>query len=456
MYRAVVFLLSAVIFLPANPAAADYLVTWTPSFTLSEEYTDNADLSSGDGGGRTGRGGREEESDWITVLSPAVSLEVTGRTRSLSLHYAPGFVYYAKNEDDSTVRHNLNLAYAEQLAKHWNVTLTDTFTRTEEPYTVREPVFTREDVEERPLRREETLRRERRPYYENATRVGFTRQFGPADFVRLGYIFSFLENDDPTVEDNRRHRPSVGVTYWFQPHLGVDSEFSYERGDFSGGEETDATSEATNRYRGSARLIRNFTQHLNGFIGYTHTVMDEEGEGADDYTVYEPFVGFDYAVSEDTFMTLSIGYFYQDSDQDEDESGLTASGDIARNWRFRRGSVRLSGGTGYDETFFGAENLGFTYYYQAQLSGAYAFSKRMNGTASLDLRRDEYLNEDPERKDNTATFGSSLSYVLRPWLLMNFHYTYRNLDSNLGEEDYDENRVMLSFTVRPSHPYKVK
>ncbi|MDY6909035.1 MAG: outer membrane beta-barrel protein, partial [Thermodesulfobacteriota bacterium] len=119
-------------------------------------------------------------------------------------------------------------------------------------------------------------------------------------------------------------------------------------------------------------------------------------------------------------------------------------------------SVRLSGGTGYDETYFGAENLGFTYYYQAQLSGAYAFSKRMDGTASLDLRRDEYLNEDPERKDNTATFGSSLSYVLRPWLLMNLHYTYRNLDSNLDEEDYDENRVMLSFTVRPSHPYKVK
>lgn len=438
------------------PAWSDSVMTLVPHLTLSQEYTDNVDLDRSD-----------KREEWTTVVSPGVDFSALWKTRSFRLSYAPGFAYAAKDQDNSEIRQSLSAYYRDQVSKNLRLSASETLQRTELPYTVEEPTFRRtrtvptvvepptaespqtpavgspeqeEQIFQRRLDR--TIRRNREPYTESTTAVAADYQFGDRDRFTASYLFGILNNDDPTVEDNRRHSPRLAVTWWPWDHYGIDAGVLYERGDYSG--ETDYT----NDYEGHVRFLREFSPHLNGFVGYRHTVSDSRGN-EDDYQVYEPFVGVDWEPSKDFFASLSLGYFYKENDVGSNDSGPTLSGDLGKSWRFRRGAIRIMGGTGYEQSYGGAENLGFTVYYQAMIAGNYALTKRIDSVASFSAVRNEYLDEDPERDDNVYTASAGLRYQMRRWLFWNLTYIHQRLDSNINENDYNENRVVMSVSFVP-------
>jgi len=411
---------------------AEYRTTLQPSITVSQEHTDNVDqLPDG-----------LEESEWITVISPSIALDVVGKTKGLNLSYTPGFTFYADRTDNNTVRQSGSLSAWSQLAKNLELTWDNAYSRTEEPYEVDTLPLSTE--ERRRLDRTDFTTREEREVHSSYTgNISLGYQFGKRDRTNLGYRFRRTWEESANSEDSTEHSPYFDLTYWLTPHWGTEYSLAYTRGEFSGETET------FDEYTGSIRLIRNFTKFVDGFLQYSHTIFDRH-DGGEDYQVYDPSVGVDWQFARDGRVSFSVGYYIKDNEDSDDDSDLSFSGDISKGFDIsRRTSFRVTGGSGYEQSYFGAENLGFTVYYQARGRLTHAFTKRVDGDFSVGFRRNEYRDEEPEQEDDIWDFQAGLNWQVFQRVFLRLSDTYRIVDSNLEEEEYKENKVMLSLTYTP-------
>lgn len=410
---------------------AEVQVSLRPSAIITEEYTDNVNLSEDD-----------EESEFITVISPSVALDVLGKTQGMTLSYVPGFTFYAENDENNTIRHSASLNAWTQLSKHLELTFDNSFTRTEEPYDLEILALTTEEQQRLDLE-DYTLRLNREPHSSYTGVLNLNYQFGKKDDLSFGYRFYSLWDENPEAEDSREHSPYFDLNYWPWPHLGMALTTEYTRGEFS--EDTDTFDE----WSGSFRLIHNFTKFLDGYIQYAHTVLDFKGED-EDYQVYDPSVGITWRFARDASLNLGLGYYIKDNEQSEDESDVSITGDISKGFDIsQRTSFRVSGGSGYEQAYFGAENLGFTVYYEARGRLTHALTRHLNSDLSINYRRNEFIDLDPEREDDIWSFQGSLSWVMREWAVLSLNDTYRIVDSSVAGKDYKENRVILSLSLIP-------
>ncbi len=417
--------------------ALGYQFTFTPQITVSEEYTDNLFNSESN-----------EKDDLITTISPRFSAELSGKYGGAELSYAPGAVFYDKYTEYNTWRHNVALTGWKEIARNTRLEFRDSFMRTEDPDGMGEDIVDGDGDEEPLIEADRTVRKGREPYYTNAAGLTLSHQFGADDSVYLGYLYGILRNEDPEEEDNDRHTLSTGIAYRFTPHIGIDTNVSYTRGLFSG------DSDDTDEWQGSIRLTRSFSRNFDGFVQYAHTYFDYKGDD-EDYQVYDSSVGIDYVFSEDAHLSLSLGYFIQDREVSEDETGLSINGVLGKTWTFRRGSINLTGSTGYDSAEFGAENLGFTIYQQAGCRSEYGFTRQLRGNIYGSYRRDKYVNTEDDRKDRTRNLGAGLTFQPERWVALRLDYSYSVIDSTENENGSRENRVFLSVTLSLSRPFRV-
>ncbi len=87
-YKKTILILAAVPVLSIKANAADWRLI--PSIALSEIYTDNVDLDD-----------NIQQSDFITQISPQISLTGSGPRLNVSLIYAPNYFYYPGDDDDN-------------------------------------------------------------------------------------------------------------------------------------------------------------------------------------------------------------------------------------------------------------------------------------------------------------------------------------------------------------------
>ena len=427
------FLAALIIGLAAGPARASTLLT--PSLSVSEQYTDNAD--------NTASGQREE---FITVVSPGFSVVKAEKSYDLKLNYRPGFTFYHRNSDNDATRQNADAALNARLSRQTEFTLTDSFSRTEQPRTAADlEAQTGQAIPVDP-----TIRRGRQPYSTNTVTAALTHRFGRDDSLGLGYTHHLLENDDPLLTDSQRHNPWARISYWFTPQFGIDTDLSYERGEF------EAPEDDLDQYKATVRLKQKLSKMFTWFLRYSHTVADYDGATAD-YTIYDPGLGLSWTLDPDTTLNVDAGYFVQHRDGSDDEAGLSFTGDIGRTWRVKRGSLRLSGQSGYEETGGGAENLGLDIYYGIDGSAAYALTKEISASANASYRRNKYVNLASKRKDHTYDLGVGLNYrpVAVRWLSFSLRYTYHDIDSSLDANDTTENSVLFSISLTPVTPYRL-
>ncbi len=93
--------------LQETASAADWQVR--PRISLSERYSDNIDL----------RTNGLEQSDWVTTITPGVSLSRTGRRLQVHADYSLLGMLYADDSDRSRARHNLNGRANAELLEDW-------------------------------------------------------------------------------------------------------------------------------------------------------------------------------------------------------------------------------------------------------------------------------------------------------------------------------------------------
>jgi hypothetical protein len=438
--------ISAILFTASSVFA--FHATFLPRISLTEEYTDNLYLSEDN-----------EEDELITIISLGFTTELLWQHSGIELSYDPARVLYREYSENDTWRHTALFYGWTDLTQNNRLEVRDAFLRTEDPLGSVDAA-----VEADP-----TLRTSREPYITNTASLRFTNRFGENDSFYLEIASINLENEDETLEDNTRHPLSAGLTYWFTPQWGSEIIVSYTMAEYYKGDDfyndpAAVPSDDFNQWEGNIRLIKQFSRQFEGHLAYSHTYVDFETT-EEDYQIYNPAIGFDYSIAQDKRIAINVGYFVQDNSKRagniDDESGMTADGVFEKT--FRRGSISLLGSAGYEEAYFGAENLGLSIYYEAGLETEYNLTRRITGDIFGSYRQDKYEDDGPAlpgRRDKATRGGVGFTYTYERWLSSNINfivrveYSYNNVNSSIDTNDYVENRGLLTITLTRSQPYR--
>lgn len=402
----------------AIPGIAMGAMDVTPGVSVSEEYTDNVDLTHED-----------EEFEFITLYEPFLDLNYRGRKTEWSLAYHPTYADYNRFSENDGWRHSADLTSTTQFGRRTQLLIADTFLLTDDP-------VSDEDT---------TIRRQRQTYYTNTSSVGLEHQLGARNTITSEYSYSFTENEDDAVEDSREHNGHLGLEYWLSPNnYGFETYGDYTRGLIDGDDDFST-------WEGTLQLNKQLDRHFNTFIRYTHTVQRFDGD-TEDYQVYDPAIGLGFVSDEESALLIAVGYYYRDFEDSDDENGLSIVADITKTWNLRRSAFTLIGSSGYDDTQLESERLGFTLFYS--LDGSYSYQLLRN--FGLDVfaghTRNDYLDTEDDRIDNLSRAGGGFSWQILEWLQSELTYTYRIMNSSIDINDYRENRVLLSITIVPARP----
>ena len=434
MQSKITFLTCLILFIHTCASAATLL---TPRLTLTEEYTDNLDLTPDN-----------ERADWITTISPGISLEVASRTSGILIDYAPSKVIYNRYSDNDTWRHSGLIDYWVDFSRYTGFEIENETTYTEEPIS---------EVDS-------TIRTGRNHYFLNVTSADFSHQFGREDFFDLGYSYRILENEDnsveDTIEDTTRHEPYLRLTYWpVVNEWGTVTELRYRKGlyqesdfIFDKADQISDPSDDFDFWSAGLQLIRRFTPHFEGTFRYTYSRVDYDG-GTEDYQLHEAGPGFRYFIGENTDLSAECVYIFRDRETSRDQSTFLLVSEIVQRWILSRSSVEITGSTGFDPQTFGAENNGFDLFASIDANYEYSFSRQTRWDLYGGFRWDRYIDRTPERLDNTIQAGTGLTHQVLSWAELNLDYRYRQVLSEDFYQEYAENRVMLSLTLMPSREH---
>jgi hypothetical protein len=430
-----------------------FAVRWTfqPRVSGTQEYTDNVFLSDDN-----------EEDDWITTISAGFTAKALAKTGELVVSYDPAYSFYQDFDENDGWTHDARLSGFSNISKRTRFDISNNFLRTQDPLGEEEFLTLRDNdvVQEG----DTTIRQGRNTYYRNTARASLSYQFGKDDSIYAGFLYSLLRNNDSQEEDNDRYQPNVGLNYWFGPKFGFQSNATYTRGEFD--RDNDFIGEGTDdfhNYAGFARFIFRAKTRFSIFTQYSHIYRDYDGDVGDsnDYMVYAPSAGFTYVVDKGLNLRLGAGYFYQDVDGDDDEQGLFGNSQIDKTWMYRRGSINLTGLTGIDQSNFGSQNVGLERYAGIQGAARYDFLRKLSGDVNGRYRYSDRIG-DADRSDDTGNkvhrffAGAGLNFLPRKWMTIRLAYTFRKVNSENNEDEYDEHRGLLKFTLSPEQPFRTK
>lgn len=404
-----------ILIISANAFSA---INFIPRLTLREEYSDNIDLTPD-----------HQRSDWITSIAPGAFLEFLGKKYSFYIDYEPSLVMYNRYTEYDTWRHRGIVGAWADLSRYTRFELENISMYTEEPVSEYDT----------------TLRRNRNQYFLNRTSTDLYHQFGPENYLDVGYSYEFINNEDEELDDTKRHEPYILLTYWpVANEWGTETELRYRKGLYEVEDDFDF-------WTAGIRIMKRFFRNIDGSFRYYYSKMEYEG-AAEGYQLHEFGPGFLYAIDENTNISVDLVYLYRDRDISEDQSEIHFISEILKRWIFHRNYIEVVGSSGYQPDTFGAENNGFDLF--AEITGRYTynFSRQTHWDIFGGARYDKYLDVEPEdqRIENTFRAGTAISYRALSWLTFRLEYGYRRLLSEIYENEYEENRVMLTLTMMPS------
>ena len=430
-----------------TPMAFSAQFIFTPRVSAEGEYSDNVFLTNDD-----------TENDFITTLSAGFTAGLLGRTSGLELSFDPGYVFYQDFTENDTWRLPASLTAWATPSRSTRLEFRDDFLRTEDPVARDRITAEGERVEETG---DTTVRRGREPYYRNRARVDASHRFGREDRVYAGFLYGLLRNDDDQVEDNDEYRPSAGLDYWFTQKFGGQFFGEFTRGEFS--KRSDFVGEPTSdfdNWLGTLRFLGRMTRHFSLFFQYDQVYRDFDREAESDYIVYAPSAGFTYDITEDMYLRLGGGYYWQDFKNDKNQEDPFINGEISKTWNFQRGSINLIGLSGITQNDFGAQNIGFEQYAAIQAAADYNFTRQIVGDigayyryAHSPAQTDEDDVDDLDTNQYRA--GVGISYVPTRWMNIRLGYEFNKYSSSDGDfDEYTENRALLTLTLQPDLPWR--
>lgn len=386
-------------------------IEFTPSISVSETYDDNVFLSE-----------RNERSDYITAVTPSLTLNVLTDKTKLGMNYRPTFVWYSDFSENNTTRHQGTVSWDQQLTQYLSLNLTDTYLRSEDP--LEDP----EDVD--------AERRTRNEYWTNRGRASVGFAFGPENRLDVGYARNDRENTDPTLNDIKTHAPFMSLTYWFDVKNGMRLNYTYR----------DATYSLDDDFTGHeprVQYFRRFSPQSVGFLEYRYTTRDFDGR-TEDFVVHSGSVGLNHAFSPEYSIRASAGYFMRVYEVSENTYGPTF--DLFLTKAFAKGSITIGGEGGWEDVYLrrGTDTRAFRKYYGASAQGTFRILERLSLVAGASYRWSKD-DQNIEIKNLRGNCGLRWSFMRYASLALQYYYADRNDD--ILRDSYTSNRVMLTLNV---------
>lgn len=426
-------------------------VEFVPSLSIAEDYTDNHFQTD-----------TNKKEEFYTTYGIGLSLEFMEQTGQAVLTYNPEFKDYKNNHGDDGWEHNASfvgnlnpskkmavdfnfnydghrddrqgeawehgayLGTAIQMGKHTDFKLSGDYSKS---YDRQARTGTWNESEE------------------SSFTTGITHQFGAMNTLGLDYTYSFNNYDDPNPDEYESHKPSTFISFWFTPLLGFDSNLSFENKTYDYNDDEKI-------YTGDIRLIKKITRHFQTYLKYKHIHKDME---SGDEMVYNPSVGFDWSITEDSGLSLGLGYMVQEWRITTDK-GFFVDVDAFKTFDFtRRGSFTLSASSGYEASSDDAASLGFHVFYQGGFLYSYEVTKRLSADIDGSYVRDEYDEPGINRADDSVNFGFTLSWLPLRFLTVSLAYDFKDYSSDANSvEDYTENKGTAMVTLYPLQSPRVK
>ena len=396
--------------------------TLTPRVSLQEQYDDNIYLEADN-----------EDSDWITLVSPGISLALEGPDTTMNLDYEAGFSFYQDDTDMNSTRHQAQGDWNQRLTPSVMLQASDAFVRSEEPL-----VETAGQIKE--------IRTERSIYYRNDGQASVSCDFGAEDQVTAGYRNRYLNDGSSLDEDSQGHEGFLGLDKWFSSHYGIGMTFSYNRGHFEQTHDFDA-------YQGGLTL--NYRPRLSRRLYGRYNLLyhDFEPAEADDYRIHHGALGLVLTLGYDTDLNLEGGYFVQDYLNGDQTEGGTFNGGLST--RIKSVSLNLGGSSGYDEDYFSSENLGFYKFRRVSGSVKYLITDSFYAFGTASYSWQEFFGTDThrDRKDEVWHTSAGLSLSFWQWLTLSLEGTNSKRDSDDPGMDFEDNRGLLRLTVSYPHSF---
>lgn len=467
-FSLVVFALS---FFPVIPVFG-YQLTFQPRFSLGVEYTDNVFLDPDDSGENVDNPEVGPQDDFIFIPTPGFTAEMLGRQNGLSFSYDFGYSYYNTFSEKNSWRHGASISAWTQFNRNQRLELRDIFSYSEDP--LGGTTFVVNDSPDSIDPADPTTLRSRQAHWANTANLLYTQQFGRNDSYFLQFNNNLRGDDDFRGNSSIVYTPRAGINYWFTPQWGSDLQVEYSWGNF------DDAPDVSQWYT-SLQLTHKLSKRLNIFGVGTYRSVKQSGELQDflkttrrtleDYKVYDLRMGFNYAIGTDLTLDASAGANSAEPNITSNKTNF--AGTLSMTKIFRRGSMRIYGGTGYSATYSSRSDVGPSLFYEAGISGIYQAMRYVSLNAFVSFRRDEYgedqrvlLGEDIdpdfpeipqnelERTDDSYGGGIGVVYKFRPWVFCTLRYAYRNFNSNQNRRDYDENRVSFSISMTTPRAFR--
>jgi len=396
--------------------------TLTPRISIQEEYDDNIYLRSDN-----------EESDWITLVSPGIALALEGTDTTMNLDYEAGFSFYQDHSVTNTTRHQGQLAWDQRLTRHLRLQASDTFVRSEDPIWETEGLI-------------EDISRERRDYYRNTGEASLSYEFDPEDQITAGYRNRYLDDTSVWDEDSLGHEVFLNLDTWFGPRFGIGMTSRYNRSQFEQWDDFD-------EYGAGLTVNYRWQPSRSLYARYDFLYHDFEqpyvGLETNDYRVHQGALGVTLALGSNTDFNAEGGYFLQDFLNGNQAEGPTFSASVSTS--IQRTSLSLAASGGWHQDYYSVENLASYEYRQASANADHLLTENLRIFGSASYRWEDYVETGYDRKDEVWGGSAGFSLSFWRWLTLYLEGRHTEADSDVPWMKFEDNRVMLRLTG--AYPY---
>lgn len=398
----------------AGVAFSYHEIEWAPRISIQEEYNDNLYLSSDDG-----------VSDWISMVSPGICLNIQSPVSMLSFDYGADFTFYEKESANNSIGHNAFLDIRRQLWHTLELKITDRFIKSDYPLEITEGIS---DV------------RDRNTYHLNSGTVRILCHFGDENLFNIGYRNFLLEYEDPSVDDRMNHNPFTEVIYWLDPSNGIGIEYAVNKSEFE-------ISSDLIQHEGKVVLSHRFDPRTELCFGYAFSDMDFIGTGGD-YRIHDWNLGITYILADDLSISLGTGYYIQKAADVQDDDTYSLYAELEK--RFKRGFIKVGATKGYDENFVDVGYVGYSRCRVVEGKISYMLVGDLFFNLSGFFRNDLFPRPgfDQDQEETRSEVGGGLAYTILERCSASIDYTYSERDSNQDQHDYSENRLIFKVVLK--------
>ncbi|MCK4503164.1 MAG: hypothetical protein KAU22_09015 [Desulfuromonadales bacterium] len=385
-----------------------------PRMMIEEEYNDNIFLND-----------ITREEDWITTVEPGISFNYDNRSVTATVDYSLRYRFY-KNHDEQNQDEFKNIKRANADVQFFSG----------RPFTLRlTEVISREVVDESERNTEYNELINHTTVYHTTATPEYRLQLVPTlslvmggSYDRFDYVYY--------PGDYEEYEGRVSLVKQLSSSTEVFARYAYVV------HITDANADEFDR--------QNYTLGITQQLGGRTTISAEGGYSEIEYDIgYKAhftngLVDITYQLSEP--VTISLAYSHDFNTTIED--GLREIREASIGASYNRDSLIASTEVFWNESdYFSIDRNDEVYGVRCDFTRSLARALSINIDAEYERAEFVDFNPDSDEVINRLTIGTSLDYEYNHFLA-SLGYRYRINESDLDGNDYDNNIVTLSVTVR--------